>query len=93
MKDSCYNFDPMKFHKNDNNKAVSKDKTPIIKEHIIEVPQEQGLSKEEFDNNIMQQIQKNNAGMDKDLQDAIVKKAWESYQRNVESEQEDNGNV
>ena len=31
--------------------------------------------------------------LDKDLQDVIVKKAWESYQRNVESEQEDNGNV
>lgn len=93
MKDSCYNFDPMKFHKNDNNKAVSKDKTPIIKEHIIEVPQEQGISKEEFEKNIMQKIQEKNAGIAKDIKDAIVKAAWESYQRNVESDQEDNSNV
>ncbi|MDY3829243.1 MAG: hypothetical protein SOZ71_10810 [Clostridium sp.] len=94
IKDTCYTFNKYLFrNKKSNFFDNNSDSKPSIKEHIIEVPSEKGLSKKEFDNNIMQQIQKNNAGMDKDLQDAIVNKAWESYQRNVESEQEDNGNV
>lgn len=94
IKDTCYTFNKYLFrNKKSNFFDNNSDSKPSIKEHIIEVPSEKGLSKEEFDKNIMQQIQKNNAGMDKDLQDAIVKKAWESYQRNAESEQEDNGNV
>lgn len=93
-KDVCYSFNENLFrNKKSNIFDNNSDSKPNIKEHIIEVPGEKGLSKEEFDNNITQQIQKNNAGMDKKLQDVIVKKAWESYQRNVESEQEDNGNV
>ena len=94
IKDTCYTFNKYLFrNKKSNFFDNNSDSKPSIKEHIIEVPNEKGLSKDEFDKNIMQQIQKNNAGVDKDLQDAIVKKAWESYQRNVESEQEDNGNV
>lgn len=94
IKDTCYTFNKYLFRNRKSNFFDNNsDSKPSIKEHIIEVPSKKGLSKEEFDNNIMQQIQKNNAGIDKDLQDAIVKKAWESYQRNVESEQEDNGNV
>lgn len=94
IKDTCYTFNEYLFRNRKSNFFDNNsDSKPSIKEHIIEVPSKKGLSKEEFDNNIMQQIQKNNAGMDKDLQDAIVKKAWESYQRNAESEQEDNGNV
>lgn len=94
IKDTCYSFNEHLFrNKKSNIFDNNSDSKPSIKEHIIEVPNEKGLSKEEFDNNITQQIQKNNAGMDKKLQDVIVKKAWESYQRNVESEQEDNGNV
>lgn len=87
IKDTCYSFNKYLLrNKKSNIFDNNSDSKPNIKEHIIEVPNEKGLSKEEFDNNIMQQIQKNNAGMDKKLQDVIVNKAWESYQRNVESE-------
>lgn len=94
MKDTSYNFNRLLFRNcNCANSESVTNKKPIIKEQIIEVPQEQGISKEEFEKNIMQQIQEKNAGIAKDIKDAIVKAAWESYQRNVESEQEDNSNV
>ena len=94
MKDSCYNFNKLLFRNYDfGNSKSDTNKGPKIKNNFIEVPQEKGMSKEEFEKNIMQQIKEQDAELPKEFQDVIINEAWKSYQRNVKSDQEENSNV
>ena len=90
--DKYYKFNETKYE--DFKDKTSKEKKQCETENFkIELPDEKGLSKEEVENDVIQQLKKQGKELPSYIQKSVFESVWKSYQEIVGSEQEENSNV